>query len=181
MSPIQRAKVDIEIFPSSNLSCYPLRSWYRTEYSRARIIWPSLFRTPCLICTIVQDTTMSHWHPMLNCPLNSHAIFAQSCLICTFSCHFCTFLVFFQVLSAGGRGVPLSPVACVCSRNCLFCFKCDSCTSLYLEINSKVDFDAIKLYFWKNWLFIHFFCRFLHLPDSTVWSTRMTQPEKHFQ
>ena len=75
----------------------------------------------------------------------------------------------FQVLSAGSRGVPLSPVACFCSRNCLFCFKCDSCTSLYLEINSKVDFDAIKLcIFQKNWLFVHFFYRFLHLADSTV-------------
>ena len=37
------------------------------------------------------------------------------------------------------------------------------------EINSKVDFDAIKLHFFKkNWLFVHFFCRFSHLPDSTV-------------
>ena len=50
------------------------------------------------------------------------------------------------------------------------------------KINSKVDFDVIKLCtFFKNWLFVHFFCRYLHLPDSTVWSTLLIQPEKLFQ
>ena len=35
--------------------------------------------------------------------------------------------------------------------------------------------------FLKKWLFVHFFCSFSHLPDSTIWSTTLTQPEKLFK
>ena len=31
------------------------------KYSIARIIWPSLIRTPRLIRMVVQDTTLDHW------------------------------------------------------------------------------------------------------------------------
>ena len=41
----------------------------------------------------------------------------------------------------------------------------------------KLDLPQIKVLT----CFVHFSCRFLHLPDSTVWSTILTQPEKLFR
>ena len=114
---------------------------------------------PRLIHMIVQDTTMLHWQPMLNCPLNLLAIFAQSCLICTLSCYFCMFLVFFSGLTNRKQRCPIKASALCLLKNCLFCFKCDSCETLYMyfEINWKVDFDAINLWnFWSGCLFISF-------------------------
>ena len=48
------------------------------------------------------------------------------------------------------------------------------CTSA--EINSKVDFDAINSVFFKKTGCLLIFA----LPDSRVWSTLLTQPEKLF-
>ena len=56
-----------------------------TRYSIARIIWPSLIRTPRIICTVISDTTLPSWQPMLNYPFNSYPDFMQSCLIQTFT------------------------------------------------------------------------------------------------
>ena len=66
----------------------------------------------------------------------------------------------FQVLSAGGRGVPLRPRAVFAQGT--VCFVILNVTLVKLctagEINSKVDFDAIKLYFFVKKLAV---CSFL--------------------
>ena len=76
--------MNIEHFP--NLACWLLYLiWKDFEYSVAQIIWPSIIHMSRIICTVILDTTLHHWWPMLNWPFNSYPDFMQSYLIQTFT------------------------------------------------------------------------------------------------